>query len=430
MKTSNAKMLRLIGAAGSAFVISIGVAHAGAFGLNEYNAISTGVASAGGAAGGAGIGSIAFNPATLTDLSGMWASQTFTFIDPTINVNSPVFGNTNDIGNGGRVVPAMQTSYQFNDRLWFGLTIDSPFGLATEINPSYYASFYGHTTQVTDIDATPMVGYKVNDWLSVGAGLQVNWFYARFGNYATPLVPGSEVSINGHDYNVGYKLGLTLKPFAGTEIGVGYRSQLRPELSGTLTNNIPLSGLSGIIPPSIQPMNADLVLPQQVNVGVRQVINDKFTLLGTYQWTDWSSFNRFIVNTDFGPALPLNFQYNNGWLIALGGEYKYNEQLTLRAGVNYENSPIDTANRAPRLPDADRFSLAGGASYQFTKQISADLAYMHVWVKDGAINLTSPANGQFDGVPYVGTAQANVNIVSLTLNYHLDAPPTIIAAKY
>src|SRR5208282_4670819 len=133
MKTGNAKMLRLLGAAGSAFVISIGVAHAGAFGLNEYNAISTGAALAGGAAGGAGIGSLSFNPATLTDFSGMWASQTFTFVDPNIVIKSPVFGDTNDIGNGGRVVPAMQASYQFNDRLWFGLTIASPFGLATEI---------------------------------------------------------------------------------------------------------------------------------------------------------------------------------------------------------------------------------------------------------------------------------------------------------
>ncbi|MDR3448585.1 MAG: OmpP1/FadL family transporter [Alphaproteobacteria bacterium] len=423
-------MLRLIGAAGSAFVISIGAAHAGAFGLNEYNAIATGVAAAGGAAGGAGIGSIAFNPATLTDFSGMWASQTFNFIDPTIVVDSPVFGNTNNIGNGGRLVPSMQTSYQFNDRLWFGLTIDSPFGLATENNPSYYASFYGHTTQVTDIDATPMVGYKVNDWLSVGAGLQVNWFYARFGNYLTPLVPGSEVSINGHDYSVGYKLGATLKPFAGTEIGVGYRSQIRPELSGTLTNNIPLSGLSGVIPAGYQPMKLDLVLPQQVNVGLRQVVTDKITLLGTYQWTDWSAFNRFIVNTAAGPALPLNFAYANGWLIGFGGEYKYNDQTTLRAGINYESSPINNTNRAPRLPDADRISLAGGASYQFTKQISADFAYMHVFVKNGAINLTSPANSQFDGVPYFGTAHTNVNIVSLTLNYHFDAPPAVIAAKY
>src|SRR5271166_2976652 len=141
MKTGNAKMLRLLSAAGSAFVISTGVAHAGAFGINEYNATGTGVAGAGAGVSG-GIGAIAYNPAALTDVSGMWASQTFTFIDPTINIKSPVFGDTNDIGNGGRVVPAGQSSYQFNDRLWFGFSIGSPFGLATEINSASFARFY------------------------------------------------------------------------------------------------------------------------------------------------------------------------------------------------------------------------------------------------------------------------------------------------
>ena len=76
-------------------VAAIATAQAGAFGLNEYNAISTGAALAGGAAGGAGIGSLSFNPATLTDFSGMWASQTFTFVDPNIVIKSPVFGDTN-----------------------------------------------------------------------------------------------------------------------------------------------------------------------------------------------------------------------------------------------------------------------------------------------------------------------------------------------
>ena len=366
----------------------------------------------------------------MTDLSGIWASQTFTFVDPNIVIKSPVFGDTNNIGNGGRVVPAMQTSYQFNDRLWFGLTIASPFGLATEISSNSFARFYGHTTQVTNIDATPMVGYKVNDWLSVGAGLQVAWTYARLSSYLSPLVPGSQLDLNGHDYSVGYILGAILKPFAGTEIGVGYRSQLRPEISGTLSTTLPIQGLSGVIAPVPQPMNVDLVLPQQVNVGLRQVVTDNFTLLGSYQWTDWSAFNRFIVNTAFGPTLPLNFKYNNGWLIGAGGEYKFNEKTTLRAGMNYEKSPFDDSNRIPNLPDADRIFLGFGGSYQFTPQISADLAYAHVFVKNGAINLTSPANIHFTGVPFVGTTETQVNIVSLTLNYHLDPPPTIIAAKY
>jgi long-chain fatty acid transport protein len=424
------KTMGLLALTATVSTTAITAAQAGAFGLNEYNAISTGAALAGGAAGGAGIGSISFNPATLTDFSGMWSSQTFTFVDPNIVINSSAFGNTNDIGNGGRLVPAMQTSYQFNDRLWFGLTIASPFGLATEINPNYFASFYGHTTQVTNIDAVPMVGYKVNDWLSVGAGLQVAWTYARLSSYLSPLVPGSQLDLNGHDYSVGYTLGATLKPLAGTEIGVGYRSQLRPEIAGTLTTNIPIPGLSGTILPVSQPMNVDLVLPQQVNVGLRQVVTDKFTLLGTYQWTNWSAFNRFIVRGAFGPALPLNFNYNDGWLVSGGGEYKFNEQTTLRAGVLYEKSPIDDANRIPNLPDADRLMVSAGASYQFTKQISADFGYAHVFVKNGPINLTSPTDIHFNGVPFVGTTETSVNIVSLTLNYHIDSPQLVIAAKY
>ena len=48
-------MLRLLGVTGSALVISISGAHAGAFGLNEYNATSTGMAFAGAAAGGGGL---------------------------------------------------------------------------------------------------------------------------------------------------------------------------------------------------------------------------------------------------------------------------------------------------------------------------------------------------------------------------------------
>lgn len=428
--TTFAKAAGLVALTATVSVAAITTAQAGAFGINEYNAISTGEAYAGAPAGGAGVGSMAFNPATITDLSGSWASQTFTFIDPTVVINSP-FGATNNIGNGGRVVPAGQGTYQFNDKLWFGFTIDSPFGLATEINPNTLASFYGHTTQVTNINFTPIVGYKVNDWLSVGAGPQVSWNYARLSTFLSPLVPGSYVDLNGHDIDVGYKLGATLKPFAGTEIGVGYRSQIRPELSGTFTNTIPLQGLSGnIIPVGSEPMKVNVVLPQQVNVGLRQVVTDNFTLLGTYQWTDWSAFKRFIVNTDFGPATQLIFDYKNGWLIGAGGEYKYNEKTTLRAGVNFEKSPIDYSNRAPSLPDDDRIMVAGGASYQFTKEISADVAYAHVFEKNGAINLTSPANSRFSGVPFIGNTNTNVNIVSLTLNYHLDTPPTVITAKY
>ena len=424
-------MLRLLGVTGSALVISISGAHAGSFGLNEYGATGTGMALAGGAAGGAGLASIVFNPATLTDFAGMWSSQTFTFVGPSVGVNSSVYGDTGDMANGGRLVPAAQMTYQFNDKLWFGLTIDSPFGLVTNIYPYSYESFFGLWTTVLDIDATPTISYKVNEWLSVGAGVQVNYFKAELSNNLTPLVPGSFFLLNGHDISPGYKLGATVKPFAGTEIGVGYRSQLKPNISGTLLNTIPLPGLSGLIPAGQQHMNLGLILPDQINVGIRQVITDDVTLMATYQWTNWSVFNRFIVNSDAGPALPLNFYYKDGWLMSIGGEYKFNSNTTLRAGTGFERSPINDLNRTVRLPDTDRIFLSVGGSYQFTPQLTVDAAYEHVFGRNEPVNMTNSANPEFNGIPFVGETKPDVNIFSLTLNYRWDAPPAAaVVAKY
>ena len=63
------------------------------------------------------------------------------------------------------------------------------------------------------------------------------------------------------------------------------------------------------------------------------------------------------------------FDYNDGWLASLGGEYKWNPNLTLRAGLAYEKSPIDDANRQISLPDADRIWTSIGASYKISEQI-------------------------------------------------------------
>ncbi|MGE4372799.1 MAG: OmpP1/FadL family transporter [Xanthobacter sp.] len=416
MKIDVAKVGRLLLVAGGATGLSVEHAQAGAFGLNEYGAAGTGLAASGTAAGSAGLASMAFNPATLSEFDGLQASATLSYIKPLIHVDAPT-GNTDDIANGGRPVPAAQLSYQVNGRFWIGVSVDAPFGLMTDIAPELYTSYYGTKTEVVDINVTPTIAYKITDWLSIGAGLQINYLNTKLNSRLTPLMPEGYLNLNADGMSLGYKLGVLLKPFEGTVIGVGYRSEVSPSLDGTLENNIPFPGLSGLVLPGRRDISLDLTLPAQLNVGLRQVLTPDFTLNMTYQWTNWSAFNRFIVSSDSGPVVPLNFDYRDGWLVAGGLEYKWSAETTLRAGINYEESPITAQTRDPRLPDSNRIMVGLGGSYQYSKNLSFDFGYAHVFMREGDIVLTDTSNPRFTGVPFIGSAHAQVDIAALTVNY-------------
>jgi long-chain fatty acid transport protein len=127
------------------------------------------------------------------------------------------------------------------------------------------------------------------------------------------------------------------------------------------------------------------------------------------------------------------FDYNDGWLASLGGEYKWNQNLTLRAGLGYEKSPIDDANRQIRLPDADRIWTSIGASYKVSDKISLDFAYSHLFPTNGSITSTMPLPPPAPTINFFGTVTSHIDIVSVGLEYRWDASaasPAPVVAKY
>jgi long-chain fatty acid transport protein len=143
-------------------------------------------------------------------------------------------------------------------------------------------------------------------------------------------------------------------------------------------------------------------------------------VMGTVEWSSWSRIGTVTVNQLNGaPALVgtnafrIPFEYDDGWFFSGGAEYRWNERLTLRGGVGYEISPISDQVRTPRLPDNDRIWASVGLSWMIAPFMRFDLAYTHLWIKDPGINITATSgNPSFAGVPYVGTVEAQTDIVS------------------
>lgn len=430
------KGLRTVAAAtvSLAALLAAGAASASSFAIRSgQSAEGLGMAFAGAASGGIGMGAMAWNPATITMFPGRHSNWNFTYLnangdyEPTSVTRlgapngpaSPIQNGTGNIGGDGAFIPASASAWQVTDRFWIGMTTGAPYGLRSKPdNQVHAAQVYGRSAKVATFNVAPTVGYKVNDWLSVGAALQVQWLNTSLkqangiGPAATPVI------IEGDTIDLGYRFGFTLTPFEGTNIGVAYRSAVRQTLEGTLR------GAPGA--PLVLPVKANLNLPDSVVVGVSQVINDQWQIHAGVEWTNWSRFRNIpIVNELNGrPATSLNFQYDDAWYFAGGVEYKYSRDLTLRAGIGYELSAVNDRTRTVFISDNDRLWLSAGASYQVTDRIKLDVGYTYIDVKKASVNY-NPGHPQWNPaapVYYTAEAKPYIHIASVGITYRWDDP--------
>jgi len=421
-----------------AALLAAGAAQASSFAIRSgQGAEGLGMAYAGAASGGIGMSSMAWNPATITMFPGRNSNWNYTYLnanasyDPTSTTRlgapngpaSPVQNGTGNLGGDGAGIPASASAWQLTDRFWIGMTTGAPYGLRSKPdNQVHAAQVYGRSAKVTTINVSPTIGYKVNDWLSVGAALQIQYFDTKLKT-ASGIAPGaSPVIIEGDTIDFGFRFGVTATPLEGTTIGLAYRSSIRQTLEGSFRT------LAGIVP-----IKANLNLPDSVVFGVSQVINDQWQAHLGVEWANWSRFNRIpLVNQLTGgplAALPsLNFEYDDSWFFSTGLEYKYNRDLTLRAGIAYELSAVNDQNRTIYISDNDRLWLSAGGSYQLTDKLKLDLGYTYIHVNKAKVNYTG-THPQQAAVFYTAEAKPYIHIVSAGLTYRWDDPAQTIPAQ-
>lgn len=401
-------------------------AQAGAFALREQSAYGQGTSFAGVAAGGS-LSSSFWNPATLSQVMGFEFEGVGTLVVPTIEITPDAtvatagYGASGDIGQDA-FVPAAYGAVRLSDRFVAGISITSPFGLVTDPATNWAGQTYSRSSKVFSTNVNPMVAYQFGDMVSIGAGVQIQYFDTRLKT-ATDVVPGAPSAIlEGDDIGFGFNLGLQLRPAEGTEIGVGFRSSIAHDLQGTVRT-----------PAGTVPIGADLELPEMVSLGIRQRIGAAFTLAATAEWTNWSRLGTVPAVATAGAAAgatvtTLPFEYDDGWFFSLGGEYDWREDTTLRAGLGYELSPIGDAVRGTRLPDDDRIWLSAGLSHRHGERITVDLGYTFISTFDTRIGIDA-ASPHYNGLPFAADVDSQVHILAAALKIKLGAPAPAIAAE-
>lgn len=414
-----------------AMTLAVSQAMAGGFINQSQSTVYNGSAYAGYAAPGSSPSAMFLNPATMTEFTRITTENNFSLVMPNANISGN-FGAAipnRSVGSGDQgqdaLVPATYVIVPWGQ--WrFGVSLNAPYGLTTSPDRDWGGRINSLSTKARTVTFTPSIAYQISPELSVGVGLQVQYMKARYISALSPAPAayGYGGGLEGDGWGFGVTAGLTWKPFAGTAIGIGYRSRIDQPLEGSYQN---IPGLPG----AIAAIKGTVRLPDRLNISLRQTITPQFDLLASVEWQGWSRIGtaRLTVHPLAPASLPrtLPFNYKDGWFFALGGEYRYSPDLTLRAGMAYEISPVTDAVRSTRLPDNDRFWLSAGFSYNLTDRVTLNASYSHVFVKSAKINIV-PGNPNFNGTnPYIGNAKQYTDIVSLGFTTKWgDAPPAAL----
>jgi long-chain fatty acid transport protein len=382
------------------------LAHAAGFALIEQNASGLGNAYAGAAAVAEDASTIFFNPAGMSLLPDRQLVVAGHLVKPSMEFSGTV---TPDIGGsqGGdagdwALIPNAYFAYRLTPDVHLGLGLNSPFGLKTEYDSDWIGRTQAIKSEVKAINLNPSIAYKVNEALSLGAGVSVQRIDATLTNQVHPLANTSLIEIEGDDYGWGFNLGALWQFTPNTRVGVAYRSEIDFTLEGSATvTNFPL------VPGG--PVTADITLPDSASLSLFHKLSAKWDLLADVTWTGWSDFDKLAIYRTSGVLLsstPEN--WDDILRYSLGATWHMSERLSLRSGVAYDEAPVSDVDRTPRIPDGARTWIAFGGQYRLSEQGALDFGYAHLFVNDPGLRSTAGGTtltGEYDSAVDILSAQ-------------------------
>ena len=366
-------------AAFAATVLMGSAARAGGLLLYEYGTAEPGLAAAGYAARAQDASTAFTNPAGMTQLDGtqvlvggqlMWMNTQFS-ID---GAASPGLGS----GDGGRVygsngyVPGGGAflTHRVSPDLALGFAVAGNFGSMLDYDDGWVGRYRVQDADLVGVSVMPSIAYRVNDQLSLGAGL--NGMYGMFDqrvaiNNALPSLGDGRLEIDDDTWGWGANVGVLYEPTPDTRLGLTYTSEIDLDFRGPAQ----FSGIGPILTALLQSrglldarVDVGAKVPQQVMGSVYTAIDDSWALLGNLGWQDWSEFGETeigIDNTQSPISLTNPLSFDDTWHAAVGAQYHTNDRWKMNFGLAYDSGFQDGNDVSPLFPvnSAWRFGIGG-----------------------------------------------------------------------
>jgi long-chain fatty acid transport protein len=440
----------VIGATAAGCILLAQHANAAGYGLREHSADAVGAAYAGASATATDASYLAYNPAALgfaeesdfaVSLAGIFPASSASYT-ATTSALTPVAGPGRPGGFIDKAaLPQIAARFRLDDRWAIGVSVTAPWGLSTDYPDDWVGRYYALQTKLVTVNIAPVISYRIAPGFVVAAGPVAQYADGKLSSavdvgtlgalMAIPgAVPGMQdirASYSADAWGWGFSVGALAELSDSITLGVAYRSEIDTDFDGKLDFHLggnpialAINGATGLF--SDTAATTSLTTPATLHVGARVRLDERWTLLGEADWTDWSAFDELRIKPK-NPVQPDDVtlaRWNSAWLFAAGVEFVADDRWTLKAGTAHDESPVPGSTLSPRIPDADRTWVAVGARYRLGERSHVSFALAHLFLPERNVRLTAlePANalrGNLDG-----STKSGVTVVALELSLPLN----------
>jgi len=389
-----------------------------------------------------------YNPAGMTQLQGIQFSAGLLLIGGNIEFKSAQGPNV-DGDLGGAIVNPPPSTLFLTAHLpalglkdlpnWtVGIGVTSPFALQVEYPDDSLIAPVTTRASLPLIDIKPTLAYKLNNYISIGAGLDIYTFADFLGNSQAELkrspAPGFNLEANGTDTALGFNASMLWTPLRNAaqkpllNLGFVYRNGANLNLDGEfLANGAKVANASTTIE------LPDVYTWAIAGWPIRNAQHE-WKIEVDVEYADWTDFKNLDLKLSNGTVISQPRNYGDSWILMVGTEFKALSppalpkwDVSLRAGYVYSESPIPSRDFDPSNPDSDFNALSAGLGFlchapaKFlgvlpcdslgAKAMGLDLAYQVLLFQTRGINNNRQPllNGEWDTTLHVGALSFRVN---------------------
>jgi len=331
-------------------------------------------------------GTVLTNPAglSLLNIEDMRVDMGFGFLNP------PRKANNIESDSNLYLIPSGAIAFKIDDELTIGLGMAGLSGMGVDF--ADIAPAPGNQNVVTTkqfYKITPGFSYKVDDKLSLGAALNIDYQSLAMDNSMMHL-PQKQV------YGFGISLGMIYKIDDKMQFGAAYVSKQ----SMTAFHWNTTAGAYS--------MSMDA--PQTLSLGLAYKASKDLLIEADLKYIGFSDvLDKVTLNTPAGPNT-MNFGWDDQLVFALAMQKKINDKTTFRAGLNYGASPIeaeDVNNNIGSLAITETH-LSLGATRKLGKRVEGSVSYVHAF-KNDLVSSVGPAN----------SIELEQNIINVQISYKI-----------